>query len=63
MDDPKAHSIHEIPAEDAELEARLDAEAMAAYRAGRVVPHAKVVDWLESWGTGNPLPRPKSEPR
>lgn len=44
-------------------EARLDAEAMAAYRAGRFVPHAKVAEWLDSWGTPNELPCPKPEPR
>jgi predicted transcriptional regulator len=44
-------------------DARLDAEAMAAYRAGRVVPHAKVAEWLDSWGTPNELPCPKPEPR
>jgi predicted transcriptional regulator len=44
-------------------DARLDAEAMAAYRAGRVVPHAKVARWLDSWGTPDELPCPKPEPR
>jgi predicted transcriptional regulator len=48
---------------DAAAEARLDAEARAAYKAGRVVPHAKVVEWLKSWGTSNVLPRPKPERR
>lgn len=46
---------------DEKSEARLDAEAEAAYAAGRVVPHAKVVKWLESWGTPNELPRPIPE--
>lgn len=31
-------------------DARLDAEAMAAYRAGRFVPHAEVAKWLELVG-------------
>jgi predicted transcriptional regulator len=44
-------------------EARLDAEALAAYRDGRFVAHAKVVEWLESWGKPEELPCPKSEPR
>jgi predicted transcriptional regulator len=44
--------------EDPETAARLDAEAEAAYAAGKVVPHAKVVEWLESWGTPNELPCP-----
>ena len=53
-------SIFEL---DAAEEARLDAEAMAAYRAGRYVPHAKVAKWLDSWGTADELARPKPEPR
>ena len=44
-------------------DARLDAEAIAAYRAGRVVPHAKVAEWLDSWGKPDELPCPKPEPR
>jgi hypothetical protein len=44
-------------------EALLDAEAEAAYKAGRVVPHAKVVEWLKSWGTRDVLPRPTPQPR
>jgi predicted transcriptional regulator len=43
---------------DAELEALLDAEAEAAFAAGRIVPHEKVVEWLESWGTPDELPPP-----
>ena len=30
-------------------DACLDAAAMAAYRAGRSVPHVKVAKWLDSW--------------
>jgi len=37
-------------------EAFLDAEAMAAYKAGRVVPHANVFEWLDSWGSPGDLP-------
>ena len=48
---------------EAAEDARLDAEAVAAYRAGRVVPHAKVAGWLDSWGTPNEQPCPKPEPR
>jgi predicted transcriptional regulator len=43
-------------------EARLDAEALVAYRASRVIPHAKVAAWLDSWGTDHELPCPKPEP-
>jgi predicted transcriptional regulator len=62
MADDETKSVFDIEPDEAE-EARLDAEAMAAYRAGRVVPHAKVVEWLDSWGTDNVLPRPRPEPR
>jgi predicted transcriptional regulator len=48
---------------DAAEEARLDAEAWVAYKAGRVVPHAKVVEWLKSWGTPNAQPRPTHKSR
>lgn len=48
---------------DAADEARLDAEAIAAYKAGRVVPHDQVVEWLKSWGTPDVRPRPTAKPR
>ena len=59
MADRERKSIFDDEAEDA----RLDSEAMKAYREGRVVPHAKVAAWLESWGTPNELPCPKPERR
>jgi predicted transcriptional regulator len=62
MADTEPKSVFDIEPDEAE-EARLDAEAMAAYRAGRFVPHAEVVEWLDSWGTPDVLPRPKPEPR
>jgi len=43
------------------LEARLDAKAEADVAAGRVVPHAKVVAWLKSWGTSDELPCPSPD--
>jgi len=59
MEGPVADSksIFDVDPDEA-LEARLDAEAEAAYAAGRVVPHAKVVEWLKSWGKADELPRP-----
>jgi len=57
MADPAMTSIFDIEP-DAALEARLDAEAEADVAAGRVVPHAKVVEWLKSWGTADELPCP-----
>ena len=62
MADTETKSILEAEPDAAE-EARLDAEAWAAYKAGRVMPHAKVVEWLKSWGTSNVLPRPTPKPR
>jgi predicted transcriptional regulator len=62
MADPKIESAFDIPPDEVE-EGRLDAEAEAAYKAGRVVPHAEVVEWLKSWGTSNVLPRPTPKPR
>lgn len=43
--------------------ARLDAKAEAEIDPGRFVPHADVAKWLQSWGTPNKLPRPKSSAR
>jgi predicted transcriptional regulator len=39
-----------------------DAAADAEVAAGRFIPHDKVVEWLESWGTPNELPCPEPEP-
>jgi predicted transcriptional regulator len=55
-------SIFDIEPDEAE-EPLLDAEAEADFAAGQTVPHAKVVEWLESWGTPDELPRPTSKPR
>jgi predicted transcriptional regulator len=62
MADTEMKSIFDIEPDEAE-EARLDAEAEADYAAGRVIPHAKIVDWLKSWGTPDELPCPTSKPR
>jgi hypothetical protein len=62
MADTEARSILESDPDVAE-EARLDAAAWAAFRAGCVVPHDKVAEWLKTWGTSDVLPRPKTKPR
>jgi predicted transcriptional regulator len=59
MADPTTSIFDREP--DEVEEARLDAEAMADFRAGRVVPHEKVAAWLMSWGTDNELPCPTAE--
>ncbi len=62
MSEADNKSIFDMEPDEAE-EARLDAIAAAAIEAGQGVPHAKVVEWLRSWGTDNELPCPKPEPR
>ena len=44
---------------DPEWEAELDRRAEADVAAGRVISNEAVMRWLKSWGTANPLPRPK----
>jgi predicted transcriptional regulator len=65
MAESKPRSIFDIPdiPPDEANEARLDAEAVADYEAGRVVPHAEVVKWLQSWGKPDELPCPTPKPR
>lgn len=48
---------------DLAAEARAIAEAEADLAAGRVVPHAGVAKWLESWGTADELPCPVPKQR
>lgn len=48
----------DLPSDDA-----ADAQAEADYAAGRVVPHAEVARWLESWGTDQELPVPTPKRR
>ena len=61
MAEPESRSIFE-PERDAAEEVRLDALADAEIDAGRFVPHAEVVKWLQSWGTPDKLPRPLPKP-
>jgi predicted transcriptional regulator len=44
---------------DEEAEAAADARAEEDVKAGRVVSHDAVTRWLKSWGSADPLPRPK----
>lgn len=46
-------------APDEVLEARMDAEAMAAYRAGAYVPHTRVREWLAKLAKGERVPPPE----
>ena len=50
-------SIFDVVDETAEAAADARAEADAA--AGRVISNEAMVRWFASWGTANPLPRPK----
>jgi predicted transcriptional regulator len=45
---------------DAAHEARLDAEAEAAYAAGRYVEHARVREWLIKLSKGERTPPPRA---
>ena len=45
---------------DAADEAAADAEGLADIAAGRVIPHAEVSAWLETWGTPDEKPPPAS---
>lgn len=62
MADPRDEMDEEpavfIVEEAVELDAR-DRKAMADIEAGRFVSHEAVMRWVRSWGTPNPLPRPK----
>ena len=42
----------------AETEAHLDAQAEADYKAGRIVPHERVMYWLDRLAKGERVPRP-----
>jgi len=44
---------------DQAAEEAADAEALADLDAGRVISHAAVKRWLESWGTAEELPPPQ----
>jgi hypothetical protein len=52
--------LHTDIALNAEEEARLDAEAEAAYRAGRVVSHDIVREWLSKLARGERVPPPRA---
>jgi predicted transcriptional regulator len=45
---------------DAAHEARLDAEAEAAYAAGRYVEHSRVREWLLKLANGERTPPPRA---
>lgn len=45
---------------DEAAEAAADAEAEADIAAGRLIPHDDVAAWLDTWGTADFKPAPKS---
>jgi hypothetical protein len=59
MAETDAKSIFDIEP-DAATEARLDAAADANYRAGHVVPHARVREWLTQLANGARVPPPRA---
>ena len=34
-------------------------KALESVREGRLIPAEKVIAWIESWGTGEELPKPE----
>jgi hypothetical protein len=58
MADTQASDFDTDP--DVANEARLDAEAMAAYRAGEFVPHSRVREWLARLARGERVPPPEA---
>jgi hypothetical protein len=42
-----------------EADARSEARAEADVEGGRLISHGAVKRWLESWGSGKRLPRPR----
>jgi predicted transcriptional regulator len=59
MAEPDVKSIFDIEPDEA-VEARLDAEAEAAYQAGRVVSHELVCEWLTKLAKGERVPPPSA---
>lgn len=58
MADTDVKSIFDIAPDEA-LEARLDAEAEADYRAGRVISHERMCAWLTKLAKGERVPPPE----
>ena len=52
-------SVFDIAPDEA-VEARLDAEAEAAYKAGRFVSHDRVCEWLTKLANGEKIPPPSA---
>ncbi len=43
---------------DHAAETEADAEGLADIEGGRVIPHAEVAAWLDTWGTPDEAPAP-----
>jgi predicted transcriptional regulator len=54
---PREKSLFD--ARDPAAEAAADARAEADVRAGRLISHDAVRQWVSSWGSDAPLPRPR----
>lgn len=59
MADTETKSVFDIDPDEA-TEVRLDAEAEAAYKAGRVVSHERVSEWLTKLAKGERAPPPRA---
>jgi predicted transcriptional regulator len=62
MADTETKSVFDIEPDEA-AEVAADVAANAEIEAGQFVSHARVVEWLKSWGTDKVLPCPEPEPR
>jgi predicted transcriptional regulator len=60
MSRPEPSIFDQLEQGDPEADARRSEAAEADVAAGRVVPNAKVMDWLRSWGTPDRKPAPFS---
>ncbi len=61
---PKSSLVVEAIAEYVKIRERQMAaieRGLADIKAGRIVPHEEVEEWLDSWGTDHELPPPKCE--
>jgi predicted transcriptional regulator len=59
MSEAELKSVFDLEPDEAH-EARLDAEAEAAYAAGKVVSHERVNEWLTKLAKGERAPTPRA---
>lgn len=55
---PEPSIFEQVPEASPQADEAALAEAEADVKAGRVVPHAEVAEWLKTWGTAEEAPAP-----